>query len=51
LGKRKGIIHLVVLFREGLGVVKLMYLGKRWDCGILHQLREILLVENEVCTT
>lgn len=39
-GKRKGIIHLVML-REEVVVVRLMCLGKRWDCGILHQLKEI----------
>jgi hypothetical protein len=46
-GKRKAIIHLV-LFREGLRVLKLMCLGKSWDCGMLQQLRKILLVGKKV---
>jgi len=50
LGKRKGIIHLVLL-GKGVGVIRLMCLGKRWDCGILHQLREIFLVGYKVCIT
>jgi hypothetical protein len=50
LGERKGIIHLVLL-REGVGVVRLMCLGRRWDCGALLQLMEIFLSGYKVCIT